>query len=260
MPPTPSDSLFTGPEPIDVGDGLASWLESLGLEDQLGAAGLPTYDRDGSGALTWRDPATGEALSAERLTELDRLLRAVGEDPSHAVPVGLVRLRREGLARAALLEGGWLDYAAVGRLRGVSENAARFALHKAAERRAVLLVQHDVATLVPSFQLDAAGKVRDELLTVLEPLLAAGIDPWRTWIWLTSPAGLLGGAVPPRLLAIPRSCPSCSAPRSRSRSAPVRHTAEAAVTDAAGSARARRAPAAAARPAPTERPACRSDR
>ena len=179
----------------DVGEQLAEWLERLGLADQLAAAGLPTYER-GVGGVTWRDPATGEPLPDDRLVELDRLLRSVGDDPSHAVPVGLVRLRRESRARAALLDGGWLDYAGVGRLRGVSENAARFALHKAAERRAVLLVQDGAATLVPSFQLDAAGQVRDELLTVLEPLLAAGLDPWRVWIWLTSPAGLLGGGVP----------------------------------------------------------------
>ncbi len=179
----------------NVGEQLAEWLEGLGLADQLAAAGLPTYDRH-AGGVTWHDPATGEPLSDDRLAELDAALRSVGDDPTHAVPVELVRLRRESRARAALLADGWVDYAAVGRLRGVSENAARFALHKAAERRAVLLVPHDGATLVPSFQLDPQGQVRDELLTVLEPLMAAGVDPWRTWIWLTSPAALLGGAVP----------------------------------------------------------------
>lgn len=177
------------------GDRLAAWLDHLGLTDQLAAAGLPTFDR-GPDGVTWRDPATGDELTNERLAELDTLLRSVGDDPAHAVPVELVRLRREGRARAALLDDGWLDYAGVARLRGVSENAARFALHKAAERRAVLLVPHDGATLVPSFQLDAQGQVRDELLSVLEPLLAARVDPWRAWIWLTSPAALLGGAVP----------------------------------------------------------------
>ena len=181
---------------LPLAEQLATWLEGLGLTDQLAPAGLPTYERDDAGTVRWLEPITAEPLSAERITELDGLLRSVGDDPAYAIPVGLVRLRREGRARAALLDGGWLDYAAVGRLRGVSENAARFALHKAAERRAVLLVQHDGATLVPSFQLDTAGQVRDELLTVLEPLLAASIDPWRAWIWLTSPAGLLGGAVP----------------------------------------------------------------
>lgn len=190
----------------DVGEQLALWLERLGLADQLAVAGLPTYER-GVDGVTWRDPATGDPLTDDRLAELDRLLRSVGDDPSHAVPIGLVRLRREGRARAALLDGGWLDYAAVGRLRGVSENAARFALHKAAERRAVLLVQHDAAMLVPSFQLDADGQVRDELLTVLEPLLAAGIDPWRAWIWLTSPAALLGGAVPAEAARDPEELP-----------------------------------------------------
>ena len=179
----------------DLPERLAAWLEGLGLGDQLAAAGLPSYERDAQGVAQWRDE-TGEVLSADRLAELDRLLRAQGDDPTHAVPVALVRLRRESRARAALLDDGWLDYAEVGRLRGVSENAARFALHKAAERRAVLLVQHDGATLVPSFQLDDDGLVRDELLPVLEPLLAAGIDPWRAWVWLTTPAGLLGGAVP----------------------------------------------------------------
>lgn len=204
---SPCSEASDGPDPAVLGESLAQWLEGLGLTDQLAGAGLPTYERDASGTPHWRDPVTGEPLTEDRLAELDRLLHSVGDDPSHAVPVGLVRLRREGRARAALLDGGWLDYAAVGRLRGVSENAARFALHKAAERRAVLLVQNGAATLVPSFQLDEDGQVRDELLTVLEPLLAARVDPWRAWIWLTSPAGLLGGAVPAEAARDPEELP-----------------------------------------------------
>ena len=193
-------------ESADLPERLASWLEGLGLTDQLAAARLPTYERDTAGAAHWRD-ATGEALSPDRLAELDTLLRAQGDDPTHAVPVALVRLRRESRVRAALLDGGWLDYAGVARLRGVSENAARFALHKAAERRTVLLVQHETATLVPSFQLDDDGLVREELLAILEPLLAAGIDPWRAWVWLTTPAGLLGGAVPHEVARDPEEQP-----------------------------------------------------
>jgi hypothetical protein len=123
------------------------------------------------------------------------------------VPIALVRLRREARVRAALLDGGWLDYAGVGRLRGTSENAARFALHKAAERRSVLLVQHEGRTLVPAFQLDEQGQVRTELLGILEPLLASGEDPWRTWAWLTTPAALLGGAVPHEAARDPEELP-----------------------------------------------------
>ncbi len=201
-PPTPREISAA----TSAGDRLADWLEGLGLRDQLAAAGLPTYDR-GPHGVAWLDPATGEPLSDDRIAELDAVLRSVGDDPAHAVPVELVRLRREARARAALLDGGWVDYAEVGRLRGVSENAARFALHKAADRRAVLLVQHDGATLVPDFQLGPDGQVRDELLGVLEPLLAAGVDPWRAWIWITSPVALLGGAVPHEAARDPEELP-----------------------------------------------------
>ena len=197
LPPPPGD---------DLAGRLASWLEGLGLADQLAAAGLPTYDRGDDGDVQWRDP-TGEPLGDDRLTELDGMLRSVGDDPAHAVPIALVRLRRESRIRAELLDGGWLDYAGVGRLRGVSENAARFALHKAAERRTVLLVPHEGATLVPTFQLDDAGQVREELLAVIEPLLAAGMDPWRAWVWLTTPAGLLGGAIPHEAARDPEELP-----------------------------------------------------
>jgi hypothetical protein len=191
----------------DLAGRLAGWLEGLGLADQLAEAGLPTYERDDDGVVRWLDPATGEPLTAERLEELDTLLRSEGEDRAHAVPIALVRLRREGRVRAALLDGGWVDYAEVGRLRGVSENAARFAVHKAAERRSILLVQHEGRTLVPAFQLDADGQVRSELVAILEPLLASGVDPWRTWAWLTTPAALLGGAVPHEAARDPEELP-----------------------------------------------------
>ena len=189
-----------------LADALAAWLEGLGLADQLEAAGLPSYVRGHDGAAYWQEAGTGEPMTRERLAELDRSLRATGDDPAHGVPIALVRLRRDARVRAELLDGGWVDYAGVARLRGVSLNAARFAVHKAAERRTLLLVQHEGAVLVPTFQLDASGEVREELLTVLEPLLAA-VDPWRAWIWLTTPAGLLGGAVPHEAARDPEELP-----------------------------------------------------
>ena len=57
-------------------------------------------------------------------------------------------------------------------------------------------MQHEGATLIPDFQLTADGEVRPELGPVLEPLLAARMDPWKVWAWLTQPAALLGGLVP----------------------------------------------------------------
>ncbi len=175
---------------------LAAWLEELGLAGQLEAAGLPSFVRRDDGSVLWTEPGGDTPVSAERLAQLDDLLHSEGDDPAHAVPVGLVALRRQAAVRRALLDGGWLSYAEVGARRGVSEDAARFAVHRAAQRHALLLVQHEGRTLVPAFQLDAAGEVRTELLGVLEPLLAAGSDPWFVWTWLTTPAGLLGGLVP----------------------------------------------------------------
>ncbi|WP_028656444.1 hypothetical protein [Nocardioides sp. J9] len=183
------DAAGTGPR-------LAAWLEELGLAGQLAEAGLPTFERDLGGAVHWRDPGTGAPLTPEQLADLDRVLRQDGDDPAHAVPVTLVQLRRKAQVRAALLASPCHTYASLAEVRGTSENAARFAVHKAAGRNALLVVPHEGGTLVPAFQLTDAGELRDELAPVLEPLLAARMDPWQVWAWLTQPAALLGGAVP----------------------------------------------------------------
>ncbi|MDQ6526333.1 hypothetical protein RB608_22120 [Nocardioides sp. LHD-245] len=178
------------------GDQLAQWLEGLGLADQLGAAGLPTFERDLGGIARWRDPGTGAPLTDEQLADLDRLLHQDGDDPAHAVPLALVQLRRRAQVRAGLLASPTHTYASLAEVRGVSENAARFAVHKAAERGALLVVPHDGGVLVPAFQLGDDGELRPELAAVLEPLLASTMDPWQVWTWLTQPAGLLGGLIP----------------------------------------------------------------
>lgn len=183
------DASSTGPR-------LAAWLEELGLADQLAPAGLPTFERDLGGAVVWRDPGTGDPLTPDQVADLDRVLHQDGDEPAHAVPLALVQLRRQAQVRADLLASPWHSYASLAEVRGSSENAARFAVHKAAERNALLVVAHDGGTLVPAFQLTDGGELRDELAPVLEPLLAARMDPWRVWAWLTQPAGLLGGQVP----------------------------------------------------------------
>jgi len=178
------------------GQQLADWLDGLGLAEHLTAAGLPSFERDLGGVARWRDPRTGAPLTPDQLADLDRLLHQDGDDPAHAVPVALVQLRRQARVRAALLASPTHTYATLARVRGVSENAARFAVHKAAERGALLVVPHDGGVVVPAFQLTAEGELRPELAPVLEPLLAAAMDPWQVWAWLTQPAGLLGGRVP----------------------------------------------------------------
>ena len=177
---------------------LASWLEDLGLVEHLGSAGLPSLERDEQGHARWRDPGTGEPLTEGQLVELDDLLHHEGSEPRHAVPVPLVQVARDARQRERLLADAWFTYDTLAALRGESLEATRFAVHRAAADRRLLVVAPEARTVVPAFQLDAAGQVRDDLVAVLEPLLGARMDPWRTWAWLTQPAALLGGLVPER--------------------------------------------------------------
>jgi hypothetical protein len=187
-----------------TGERLASWLEHLGLTGHLAAAGLPTLERDARGRARWTDPRSGEPLSPDQLEQLDQLLRNEGSDPRHAVPVSLVQIARQARLREELLAGDWFTYETLAELRGTSVDATRFAVHKAAAtHRLLVAVDPEGRALVPAFQLTSEGEVRPDLAPALEPLLAAGMDPWRAWVWLTQPAALLGGLVPEQAAADP---------------------------------------------------------
>lgn len=185
----------------DLGDRLASWIEGLGLAPHLAEAGLPTFERDAQGRSVWTDPGTGNALTDDQLESLDALLHSDGDDPRHAVPVSLLLIARQARLRSELLAGAWFTYETLAELRGASVDATRFAIHKAAATNRLLVVTADQRVLVPAFQLTAEGELRPDLAGVLEPLLAAGMDPWRVWAWLTQPVLLLGGLVPERAAA-----------------------------------------------------------
>lgn len=197
----PHDASTPGSE--DLGERLAAWLEELDLVPHLSAAGLPTFRRDDEGRARWIDPGTRLPLSGDQLRQLDRLLHSEGSEPEHAVPVPLLLIARQARLRAELLASPWFTYETLAERRGTSLESTRFAVHKAANEHRLLVVAAEERRLVPAFQLDGGGEVRAELLPVLEPLLAAGMDPWRVWAWLTQPAALLGGEVPERVAARP---------------------------------------------------------
>lgn len=176
-------------------DRLATWLEELGLADQLAEAGLPTFTHDAEGRAVWSEP--------ERVAELESALRSQGEEPEHAVPVALVVLRRQARLRAELLATLTHTYETLAELRGASVDATRYAVHKAAQQHLLLVVPVDERVVVPAFQLTSSGDLRPDLAPVLEPLLAAGMDPWRAWAWLTQPAALTLGHAPERAAADP---------------------------------------------------------
>jgi hypothetical protein len=178
-----------------TGDRLATWLEGLGLADHLAEAGLPTFTRDATGRAVWSEP--------ERVAELDLLLHSEGSEPEHAVPVGLVLVARQARLRAALLETPWFTYETLAELRGTSLDATRYAVHKAQQTHRLLVVPVEDRVVVPAFQLTDAGEVRADIAPLLEPLLAAGMDPWRAWAWLTQPAALTLGRAPEEAVTDP---------------------------------------------------------
>lgn len=177
------------------GDRLASWLEGLGLESHLAEAGLPTFTRDSDGRAVWTEP--------ERIDELDRLLRSQGSEPEHATPVGLVLIARQARLRAALLETAWFTYETLAQVRGASVDATRYAVHKAEQTHRLLVVTLEGRAVVPAFQLSEDGEVRADIAPLLEPLLAARMDPWRAWAWLTQPAALTLGRAPAEAVTDP---------------------------------------------------------
>jgi hypothetical protein len=177
------------------GDRLATWLEGLGLADHLAEAGLPTFTRDDDGHAVWTEP--------DRIDELDRLLRSEGSEPEHAVPVGLVLIARQARLRAALLETPWFTYETLAELRGASVDATRYAVHKAEQTHRLVVVTVEGRAIVPAFQLTSEGEIRPDIAPLLEPLLAAKMDPWRAWAWLTQPAALTFGRAPEEAVTDP---------------------------------------------------------
>jgi hypothetical protein len=69
------------------------------------------------------------------------------------------------------------------------------------DRALIVLPEPDRSLIVPAFQLTATGDPRPELRPLLNRLLAARIDGWAAWMWLTSPSPLLAGDVPERVVA-----------------------------------------------------------
>lgn len=188
-----------------TGERIAAWLEGLDLAPHLAAAGLPTFSRDADGRAVWTDPATGEPMTGDQLEALDMLLHAEGDDPAYAVPVSLVQVARQARLRDELLASPWFDYETLAALRGTSVDATRFMIHKTASLHRLLVVSNHGQVLVPAFQFTLAGEPRPDLTPVVQPLLAAGMDPWKAWIWLTQPAALLGGLVPEQAAADPET-------------------------------------------------------
>lgn len=92
---------------------------------------------------------------------------------------------------------GAATYKTLAELRGTRESGARSWVNRLRRENLLFTVEVKGRTLIPSVQLSADGQL-DELVSeqLVKPLLAAGMEPWTLWSWLTSPTGLLSGEIP----------------------------------------------------------------
>lgn len=101
-------------------------------------------------------------------------------------------------ARVRLVEDeGAATYKTLAELRGTRESGARSWVNRLRRDNLLFTVEVKGKTLIPNVQLSADGQL-NELVSeqLVQPLLAAGMEPWSLWSWLTSPTGLLSGEIP----------------------------------------------------------------
>ena len=159
--------------------------------------------RDGPGRAVWTDPGTRQPLSGDQLEQLDRLLHSEGSEPEHAVPVPLLVIARQARLRSELLASPWHTYETLASVAAPPWRPPGSRCTRPATSTGCSSWRPTRARWCRPSSSTARGEVRAELLPVLEPLLAAGMDPWRVWAWLTQPAALLSGQVPERAAADP---------------------------------------------------------
>lgn len=163
-----------------------------------------------------RGLTTTEVTEAIGLLDLVRSLQAEQADDTRSqlvralmasrvgltAPATLAQAHRLAAERDALLATPVLTYAALRELRGDNqESSTRTWVSRARARRSLFTLAHGGHTLIPAFQLTADGGLRRELQPVLDPLLAARIDGWALWTWLTSASALLSGQVPEKAVS-----------------------------------------------------------
>lgn len=187
------------------------------MKDGSSDAEVP-YDVQPIGDDAYRIPGVSEARLRTALTLLsaadrlradtadnrrDLLVRAMivaDFDPVPAATIG--QARRLAEHREKLLASGAYSIDALTRLRGAaSESAMRTWLARRRQAHELFSVTYEGGTLVPAFQLDAAGDPIRALAPVLAALGAAGLEGWAVWTWFTASSAWLGGRVPLDVLA-----------------------------------------------------------
>lgn len=112
-------------------------------------------------------------------------------------PAAVEQARRLSEMRQTLLSTPAYTYETLGEVRGDERGSTtRTWVSRMRKQGRLFTVRLDGRTIIPAFQLGDTGEPRAQLRSVLESLLAAGVDGWALWTWLTNPTPLLSGATP----------------------------------------------------------------
>jgi len=188
-----------------------------GIEGEDVVGGRATYDwplrqlrnaivHDPQGGAHFREFLelfnTIRTLQAEHVeASREELLRALmGHGVSLTPAATLSQAKRLAAHRNALLATPFHTYASLSEQRGdSSESTTRTWVARRRQSHKLFTVDHDGRTLIPMFQFDEHGKLRDELAPILSVLAEGGVRGWSLWTWLTSPTSFLSGEVPERV-------------------------------------------------------------
>ncbi len=112
-------------------------------------------------------------------------------------PAPVEQARRLANLKQELLATPVYSYATLAQVRGDTKvSATRTWVSRMRSRHNLFTVNEGGQTLIPAFQLTDDGRPVEELVGLLDLLLAAGVDGWTLWVWLTSTTPLLSGQVP----------------------------------------------------------------
>lgn len=117
-------------------------------------------------------------------------------------PASLEQARRMAAVRDRLLATPAFTYDTLAELRNdATVSATRTWVSRRRDAREMFTVSDHQRTVIPAFQFDETGRLRDELAPLIGTLVDAGVDGWPLWLWLTSTTGWLSGAIPEQVAA-----------------------------------------------------------
>lgn len=104
--------------------------------------------------------------------------------------------RTTALRQSLLADHGAETYDSLAELRDAETSSVRAWVARARDRGDLFTIKVKGRILIPRVQLDDRGDLDVNVISLVQPLLQAGLDGWSLWAWLTSPTGRLSGGIP----------------------------------------------------------------